>query len=379
MPETTMAEVLQELLDELPNSMRAPLPAAANIVEAYEEAIAEQISDYGCIILPHLGIGQHIEVPSRSFHLAPETRTQRAFSYWHFDGRHDANWLQAALLYPFEHLDNWVVLVRREDVTEEIINQLRPPLIPRLRHTLEKLEWLIVDQGGHEGGRLERHEFLDVLGDKPWLRVEHSDRRGVVIIQRWQGKEVLERWSAQVDETFGCPYLLRDEGSPAPGHYIPTDWEPTPARTPFETAVALDILCDPYATLRRFVAERWDVDIDRLGPGILWRDSPDELFEFDENEDGILGDMARAIADRLELDQDLLTPLIDSLFERIVTGLPVHLPVLGSLREISIPTAETRMRPPARHRNPPDEKVAIIGEKLYASIPHEPDNIWKQG
>lgn len=377
------SRLLEALIALLPEDTKARLPSPRQILLASEEALADQISDYGRVLLPRLGIGQHVESPARTFQFPSHAYTHRPFSYWHFDARGEANWLHAALLYPFEHLDNWVVLVSAADLDPWHISQLRPPMIPRLQRTLKALEWIVVDQGGHEGGRLERHEFLDILGDKPWLRVEHSTHQGVFIIQRWFGKELLERWSARVDETFSTPYAPPSTMLPSSASTTPArDWQPDPQEHPIETLITLDVLCDPYATLRRFVQQRWGFDIDRIGPGLLWRDSPDELFEFDEDEDDILADMSHVIADRLDADPAILTPLIDQWFEVLFTSTPAPLPTLGTLIKVEIPALEVEMKPPSRHRNPEKEKFIIEGETLFAATPQSPtrdaSRVWKK-
>jgi hypothetical protein len=142
------------------------------------------------------------------------------------------------------------------------------------------------------------------------------------------------------------------------------------------------VLCDPYATLRRFVQQRWGFDIDRLGPGLIWRDRPDELFEFNEDEDDIFADMSHAIAYRLETDPELIAPLIEKWFEVLIANIPAHLPALGTLIKVDIPPLEVEMQPPSRHRNPPREKFLIEGETFFAATLHEPTQaparVWKE-
>jgi hypothetical protein len=371
------ADLLLDTIERLEKAGHGSLPGAGEVFEAFEEVVAEQLGDCGRVLLPRLGIGQPVELPPRTFHLPGGKFTHPALTYWQFDPHMSASWLQTALLYPFENLDNWIVLVHTADIDRKLLTELRPPMIPRLRRSLESLDWIVVDQGGHEGGRMERHEFLEILGPRPWIRLEHSAPQGVVILQRWLGDELQERFSVQVDDIFSPAYWTADTPGGLDHLCRPRDWTPDPLGHPLETFVALDVLSDPYATLRRYLIDRFGFDVERLGPGVLWRDSPDELFEFDDEDDTLLSHMDLAIAHRLDVAPQRLTPVIDHWFEAMVGNLPVYLRGFGRLNRYDIPDVTASMRPPSRQRNPAVESVTIAGEAMFAALEVNPATLWR--
>lgn len=312
-------------------------------LRALENAFEEQISIYGRLLLPGLGLGERVEIDECHYQLNDKIWRQPPGELWHFDGCYPQNWIQAALLHPFEMLNNWLVLVPRAALTEAQARALSPPLIPRIKQALLSLDWIVADFGGHSGGRLRREDFLAILGDLPWIRIEHYADLQVIQIQRWQGDQLMNRWRASIYDTFGCtlpeiePHTLQLQPCPHALHPLPEHLRFEPHTNPLQVAALLDILGDPYATLRRFTQLHYGIDIEKLGPLLLWRDFPDELFEFDDAQDTATADISFSIADSLDLHHQDVRPILHAWFEALANTPLIELPVIGTLQAIQIP------------------------------------------
>ncbi|MBA2665353.1 MAG: hypothetical protein H0U74_23895 [Bradymonadaceae bacterium] len=368
-PQRTAEQILQELL---PGFGLEPA-SSADWMRALEAAIDEQLSDYGRLLLPSLGLGERTELGDRRFRLGERLWSQPEGELWYFDGRYPQSWIQAALLHPFEKLDNWLALVPRAALSTQIARAISPPLIPRLGPTLCALDWVVADFGGHEGGRLKREEFFVLLGDHPWFRVEHYADRQVVHLQQWQGRQIVERWRCNIEETFGCA-LPEEDTLSAPGPLaLPQGLLLDVGSRPLEAAVLLDVLGDPYATLRRYVWQRFALDLEQLGPQLLWRDFPDELFEFDDRHESSVADISFTVADELALDAERVRPVLEAWFALIAEATPIELPVIGTLHSTVIP--ELSLNSPLASEDGAPQSIG--GRRMHVASAR-PAHLWFQ-
>lgn len=346
------ADLLQRSLSKTRSAPDARVPAA-DILAAFEELIARQEDVYDQIILPELGIGERFDVRAHQLFGtnllgnglldtdllgADAPRHYRGGEVWLFDASPAQNWLHAPFLVPFEDIEDTLILARASDLPVEVARQLRPPLIPGVRRALEALDWLVVDTGGYEGGRMEHDEFLDEIGDRPWVRIDHDPESGATRFETWCGQQAQSGWSTNLFDAF--EHLGDDPDSPA--QLYDKSWPQNPDERAFEIAVALDLLADPYAICRRLIFQDAGLDIDRLGPLVTWKDSPDMLFEFTDEDDSHLTDVGRWMASKFGRDPVYFSALIDDWFAQICEHLPVEIPGLGVLHEITVPALTLR-------------------------------------
>lgn len=331
------ADLLQKSLEKIPSAPGARV-GAADLLVAFEDLLARQEDVYDQIILPELGLGERFDVRSHQLEHAEGMRHYRGGEVWLFDGFPGQNWLHAPLLEPFEDLEDTLILARVRDLPAEVARQLRPPLIPGVRRALEALDWLVIDSGGYEGGRMEHAEFLDEIGHRAWIRVDHEPDTGATRFEAWRGEEAQSGWASNLFDAFG--YLAGDPEMPV--QLYDKTWPQDPDAHPFETAVALDLLDDPYAICRRLIFQDAGLDIDRLGPLVTWKDSPDVLFEFTDEDDSLLSDVGSWMASKFEGDADYFTALMNDWFAEIRAHLPVEIPGLGFLHEVMLPALNLR-------------------------------------
>jgi hypothetical protein len=340
------ADLLDQSLEATETS--AQFPPTDDLYDAFEELLERQQDVYDQILLPNLGVGEHFDLRSHDIEIDDETWQFRGGEIWMFDARAHQSWLHAPLLSPFQDLDDTLTLVRREDLPDEIAARLRPPLVPGVRRALNQLDWLVADTGGYEGGRMKHDEFLDEIGARRWYRIDHDSQTSAVRFEHWRGEDAQSGWSANVYDAFECE-LNFNSGWESPVS-VTDRWTTNPDEQPFETAVALDQLDDPYANLRRLVWHDAGLDIDRLGPLVTWKDRPDALFEFNDAEDRVLADVGAWFSDEFGLDAAQVEPMVDDWFERIcdtlAAGTPVELPYVGTIYEVTVPAVELiRPRP----------------------------------
>lgn len=334
----------EHLFNEVLRAHRRPAnPSPSRWLQALENALEEQISDYGRLLLPGLGLGERVVLDERYYRLSNKIWRQPPGELWHFDRRYPQSWIHAALLYPFEMLDDWLVLVPRDALTEQQARAISPPLIPRVGQALSNLPWIVADFGGHGGGRLRREEFLTLLGDLPWIRIEHYAELQVIQIQRWQGNQLKDRWRASIADTFGCalpeidPHTQQSQSCALAMHSLPRNLPVEPHKAPLQVAALLDILGDPYAALRRFTKHQFGIDTEQLGPLLLWRDFPDELFEFDDVQDTSAADISFVMADTLSMHHQEVRSVLHAWFEAVENIPFIELPVIGTLHTIMVP------------------------------------------
>ncbi len=358
------ADLLEQSLCE--TATAADLPAASVIVDAVDEALARQEDVYDRILLPRLGLGERFDIHPHCFELDEQDFDFYGGEIWGFDQRPDQSWLHAPLLVPFQDIDDTLILVRRADVPAEVAARLRPPLVPGVRRALEALDWLVVDTGGYEGGRMQHDEFLDEIGERRWYRIDHDPDTGAVRFEQWRGEEPTDGWSANVFDAFECQLDPRvPVRAPA---VVAEAWSDDPAANPFAMAVRLDWLDDPYAILRRLLWHDAGLDVDRLGPLLTWKDHPDALFEFTDAEDSRLAHLPAWLADALGADADALTRVVDDWFARILDSTPVEFPFVGTLHQVVVPPVELR-RPAGLVGRPRhvDRRVRLDDERLVVA------------
>ncbi len=378
----------EHLFDEvLRVHRRLAKPSPVKWLQALESALEDQISDYGRLLLPGLGLGERVLLEERHYRLNDKTWRQPPGELWHFDRCYPQSWIHAALLYPFEVLDDWLVLVPREALTAQQARAISPPLIPRVGQALSNLEWIVADFGGHGGGRLRREEFLEILGDLPWIRIEHYAEIQVIQIQRWQGNQLIDRWRASILDTFGCAIpeidarTQQSKSCDLAMHKIPQNLRLEPDTTPLQVAALLDILGDPYAALRRFTQLTFGIDVEQLGPLLLWRDFPDELFEFDDVQDTAAADISFAMADNLGMHHQEVRCVLHAWFEAVENVPSIELPVIGALHTITVPELsgnnDSTLSPPVLTKGASSKSLSQIipsGCTLVAST--LPPNYW---
>jgi hypothetical protein len=352
----------------------AAMPPVAEIMSAFDELLARQEDIYDQILLPELGLGERFDVRPHELERDGHTRRYRGGEVWLFDGRPAQNWLHAPLLIPFEDLEDTLIVVRRRDIPPQVAERLRPPLIPGVRRALAGLDWLVVDSGGYEGGRMEHSEFLDEIGDLPWLRVDHDPDTGAARFESWRGEEPRSGWSANIFDAFECS--VQPPGAQDAPATLNQPWPVDPDAHPFEIAVALDLLDDPYAICRRLIYKDSGLDIDRLGPLVTWKDSPDVLFEFTDEDDSHLTNLGVWMASKFDGDADDFKIVVDAWFARIRRQMPVEFPGLGTLHEIIVPSLKLlRPRPLLGHVAAP---VSILSaERLFAATTQRPEE-WSE-
>jgi hypothetical protein len=419
------ADLLEQSLEA--SETAHSLPPADELFDAFEDLLERQQDVYDQIFLPCLGLGERFDLRSQELELDDEAWQFRGGEIWLFDAHPRQSWLQAPLLCPFTDVDDTLTLVHRQDMPAEVAARLRPPLISGVRQALADLDWLVVDTGGYEGGRMKHDEFLDEIGDRAWYRIDHDSKTSAVRFEHWRGDRAQAGWTANVYDAFTCEM---DPGSDWDSPVtVGERWPTHPDIQPFETAVALDLLDDPYANLRRLVWHdtlrqdtlrqdtlrqdtlrqdtlrqdtlrqdtlrqdtlRHDIlqhdtplDIDRLGPLVTWKDRPDALFEFNDTEDRLLADVAAWFSFQFDVaqdDHDDVQWLVDDWFERICemisgsdsTSTPVDLPGIGLLYEITVPAVELD-RPPPLMGAEPARSVRLQRQRLFAATAEDADD-----
>jgi|GEM_PF-5173563 len=335
------ADLLHKCLAKLPSAAGSSVPVA-QIVAALEELIGQQEDVYDQIILPELGLGERFDVRAHQLDDARGSLHYHGGEIWLFDGYPVNTWLHAPLFVPFEDIEDTLLLARVRELPAQVARQLRPPLIPGVRRALEALDWLVIDSGGYEGGRMEHAEFLDEIGTRPWIRIDHDPETGATRFEVWCGEEAQSGWASNLFDAF--EYLAGDPEAPVQLHN--PAWPQNPAAHPFETAVALDLLDDPYAICRRLIFQDAGLDIDRLGPLVNWKDNPDILFEFTDDDDSLLSDVGSWMAARFGGEVGYFRALMGDWFAEIRANLPVEIPGLGYLHEVMMPALDLqRPRP----------------------------------
>ncbi|MFP4598467.1 MAG: hypothetical protein ACLFVJ_09450 [Persicimonas sp.] len=323
-------DLLAEILDD--HASAEVLPSVAEICALFERGLEQQQDIYEQILLPRLGLGERLDLAPHKVETGRNQWSFRGGEIWLFDGRPQASWLHAPLLIPFEDIDDTLLLVRRADVPTNTAARLRPPIVPTVRQALESLDWLVADTGGYEGGRMEHAEFLDEIGQHCWYRIDHDPATGAARLETWQGEEPVDGWSTNVPNTFEFGH----SGSPVVTHGV-EDWLEDVGELPFEAAVAIDQLEDPYALLRRLLWHDVRLDIDRLGPLVTWKDSPDVLFGFRDDEDSLLADLPAWMSVELDAPEGELRAVVDAWFDLICERAPVELDGVGFVHPVHIP------------------------------------------
>lgn len=360
------ADLLEQSLVD--SDAAAELPSTREILDAFKALLERQQDVYDQILLPHLGLGERIDVRSQSLEADGESVELRGGEVWLFDGRGQQSWLHAPLLLPFEDLDDTLILVHRDDVSDEVAARLRPPLVPAVRRALADLQWLVIDSGGYEGGRMNHDEFLEEISEHRWYRIDHDPQTSAARFEHWRGENAQSGWSANVYDAFEFG-LENDPGWDAPARFA-EKWQPAPVERPFETTVILDQLEDPYALLRRLLWQDARLDVDRLGPLSTWKDRPDALFEYSDAEDGLLTDLPAWLADQFDADAEDFDAPINDWLDRVCQSTPVELPGVGVVHHVMLPQVDlARPRPLLGHEAPKSTRLAR--QHVYAAEPDD--------
>lgn len=362
------ADLLDDCLAE--SGCASDLPPSDELLDAFDELLGRQQDVYEQILLPRLGLGERYDVAPQEVTLADDHWSLRGGEIWLFDGHPDQSWLHAPLMLPFHEIDDALTLLRRASMPADLLDRLRPPLVMALRHALAALTWVPADTGGYEGGRMEYDEFIEELGERRWYQVDHDPTTGAARFEVWIGDEPLAGWSANVYDAFECA-VTHDPDYPVPAR-LARRWSIDPELQPFETALAADQLSDPYAVLRRLIWHDARLDIERLGPLATWKDAPDALFEYRDDEDSLLADLAGWLEDEFDLDDDTLRPVIDDWFDAICDEAPVDLPGIGVVYAIEVPAIRLTCPPSLYSERPPDQ-VRLPRQGLWAATDKDPE------
>ena len=327
---------------------------------AFEVALQRQLRAYGRVYLPHLGRGQRRHLPDRNFTLGGVPMSAPRQTLWFFDGQTHLDWLDIAVSYPLEDIDDWMILFRPEDLSREARELLRPPLVPRLRTTLLARPWSIVDVCETNDGNLEFTDFLRIIDHFPWIKIDHRTDTGVCIIEEWSDRTRKTLLRIELDTQ-----LQTNVSTDFPPGELPllldADW--TAPTDPRALIAIADVLDDIYATLRRLIRHNFHVDPDRLGPLLFWRDWPDELFEFDENEDQHFLDPALQIAQELGQPAEAVSLVLERWLHRILEEPQCRLPYLGDFLITELPDLEL-ISYDGTH-----EEITIPGGPLFVVVP----------
>ncbi|RDV37892.1 hypothetical protein DV096_12340 [Bradymonadaceae bacterium TMQ3] len=324
-------ELLRELLPEHPG-----LPEMERLARVFVDVLEAQDSAYERLLLPALGLAERREFPAREMHHGERTLEFPEQAFWLFDRTRQASWLDAAMLFPFENVDDWLILYRTSEVDAATHRTLQPLLVPRLRQTLTSLPWSIVDYGGEDDGRMDHEEFVQLIGQARWMRVDHDANQGIFGVATWADQERQEIWRATIDDHFRAGLDPLSEEPPEHPLLLPRDWQLPP---PDDVAgrVAAELLDDVYHNLRRYVLERHGFDTERLGTLILWRDWPDELFEFDEREDPHHLNLPLAMSEELGVEPARLDALLTRWLTLCLEKRARALPFFGDILSVSLP------------------------------------------
>lgn len=330
---------------------------------AFSKALQAQLLAYDRVMLPILGRGRLRHLPERNYQLQGRGLSGVRQRVWSFDARVERDWLDIAVAYPLEHIDDWMVLFRQEDLPPELASTLRPPLVPRLRKTLSARTWSIADVCESCDGNLEFTEFLELIDHHRWVRLDHRTDAGTFTIERWQNRTLEKRLQLELDVQLQANISADYPDAEVPLRLDPI-WVPPPEE---DLALCIaDVVDDIYATLRRLCRYQFGLDIDCLGPLLFWRNWPDELCEFDEKEDAPTLDLAAQMARELGEDPQRVAAQLESWLERCVEHSHCELPFFGELRTATLPDLWLEFPDSAR------DSLLIPGEAIYvAASPDE--------
>lgn len=368
------ADLLAQALAALPDAgggrAARALPDVAQLIRAFQAFLVHQEEAWDQLLLPVFGLAERFDVREQHLQMEAQTYQFRGGEIWLFDARPAQSWLHAPLLVPFEEFEDTLVLVRRADLPQPVAARVRPPMVAGVRGALDALDWWVVDTGGYEGGRMEYAEFLDEIGDLPWFRVDHDPQTGAVRMEAWRGEEPRSGWAANIFDAFD--FDIHSQHDPRSRAALRECWPlPVDAHL-FQTAVALDQLHDPYALCRRLIHQDYGLDVDRLGPLLSWKDSPDMLVEFTDEDDAHLSNLAHWLAAYFELAPDGFARLVEDWFARIRAQLPVEVPGLGWLHAVDVPGLRVQRPPALLGQEDPTE--ALLGpERRFAATERPPD------
>lgn len=349
---------------------RGALPDVAQLIHAFQAFLAYQEEAYDQLLLPVFGLAERFDVHAQQLDLEEQSWQFRGGEVWLFDARPAQSWLHAPLLVPFEEFEDTLVVVCRADLPQPVAARVRPPMVAGVRAALDALDWWVVDTGGYEGGRMEYAEFLDEIGDLPWYRVDHDPQTGALRVEAWRGEQPQSGWAANVFDAFD--FDLQRQHSAWSRARLQQRWPLHVDTHLFETAVALDQLHDPYALCRRLIHQDYGLDVDRLGPLLSWKDSPDMLVEFTDEDDAHLSNLAHWLAAYFELAPGDLAPVVKDWFARIHAQLPVDVPGLGRLYAVDVPALQ--LQRPAALLGQIDPTTALVGpERRYAATARAAD------
>ncbi len=329
-------------------------------IKAFSDALQIQLRAYGRILLPVLGRGQRRHLPERRYRIGGKLLTAPRHTVWFFDTQTEADWLDIAVSYPLENIDDWVILIHRDQVPEKVAQTLRPPLVPGLRQSLSSRPWTIVDVCETREGNLEVTDFQKIIANHPWLRLDHRTDTGLCTIETWKDQKRITELRLELDVDLQADISADFPVSEHPLLIDPAWKAPTEDRLLIAVA---DVLDDIYSTLRRLVHHRYELNVDRLGPLFFWRDWPDELFEFNEREDPQFLDIAHQMAAILEQPVELVSQCLTQWLTRCTSVSRCTMPFIGELSTTMLPDL---------HLTSVDEShepITIPGEPLYMALP----------
>jgi len=352
-------DLLRDLLKE-----QSGFPDLDRFVQTFCEVLEEQDDAYERLLLPVLGLAERRTFEEGSLSMGAATVDVPEQEVWLFDRTRKATWLDAAMLFPFENIDDWLVLYRPDEFPETTHRTLQPLLVPRLRQTLTSLPWCVADYGGEDDGRMDHDEFVQLIAQGRWLRVDHDANQGIFGVATWDGQERQDIWRATIDEHFRAGLDPHAEEPPAHPLSLPNAWQ-LPQPHDRAARIAAELLDDVYHNLRRHVLGRHGFDTERLGTLILWRDWPDELFEFDEREDPLHLNLPHTMAERLELDAQTTESLLTRWLTACLEQNALDLPFFGDILTLRLPPTTLNLLSDS-------EKIVfhlLGGEELFAACP----------
>jgi hypothetical protein len=343
-------------------------PSVDALLGAVRRCLLEQRSDYDRILLPVLGMGEQIEIRSQRMNAAGVLYATRPGSAWLFTRVSRDSWLDVPLRSMLSDLRNTWILLERGRVERDVLERLRPPVLPKLRDSLAAFDWWVADFEGLEGGRMNRSEFFDEVGDQPWIRFNHDPRDATAGLERWRGTSLLGGWTVPIMEHFRVRLPWKRPDAPC----SPVEWRPRPADMPLETTIQLFLMDDPYELLRFFVMEEHGFDPDRLGPLTVWKDFPDLLEEFSDHHDSQLADLPTSVGLQTSADLELVQDVLEEWLELIARHGCEDFPTLGHIRRVDLPGIQMPRPDPLAAAEPEDDTV-IFPKHVYAASALPPD------